>query len=186
MRLGRVAEGLHSQEISATPARNSSEAKARWRPLFAFRGEPSTSIEIGVGLTAVVAVLGGWELCSGVGLISPLFLPSPSRVLAAMWTMFSTQHLAWHAGVSIARVWMAFLLATLMAVPIGILMSSYRIVGASLEPIIDFIRYLPIPALVPLTIIWFGVGEETKIFLLARHLLSTGPACGGRHAPRAA
>jgi NitT/TauT family transport system permease protein len=53
-----------------------------------------------------------------------------------------------------------------MAVPIGILMSSYRIVGAALEPIIDFIRYLPVPALVPLSIIWFGVGEETKIFLL--------------------
>ena len=61
---------------------------------------------------------------------------------------------------------MAFLLAAAMAIPIGILMSSYRIVGASLEPIVDFIRYLPVPALIPLSIIWFGVGEETKIFLL--------------------
>ena len=51
-----------------------------------------------------------------------------------------------------------------MAIPIGILMSSYRVVGAALEPTIDFIRYLPVPALVPLTIIWFGVGENTKIF----------------------
>jgi len=53
-----------------------------------------------------------------------------------------------------------------MAIPIGILMSSYRVVGAALEPVIDFIRYLPVPALVPLSIIWFGVGESTKVFLL--------------------
>jgi NitT/TauT family transport system permease protein len=45
-------------------------------------------------------------------------------------------------------------------------MSSYRLVGAALEPAIDFIRYLPVPALVPLSIIWFGIGETTKIFLL--------------------
>jgi NitT/TauT family transport system permease protein len=71
-----------------------------------------------------------------------------------------------HAGISTLRVWIAFLLSALMAIPIGILMSSYRIVGAALEPVIDFIRYLPVPALVPLSIIWFGVGESTKIFLL--------------------
>jgi NitT/TauT family transport system permease protein len=87
-------------------------------------------------------------------------------VLQALWTMITTQDLLWHALVSTLRVWGAFLLAAIMAIPVGILMSSYRIVGASLEPIIDFIRYLPVPALVPLSIIWFGVGEETKIFLL--------------------
>lgn len=53
-----------------------------------------------------------------------------------------------------------------MAVPLGIMMSGYRLIGAALEPIIDFIRYLPVPAIVPLSIIWFGVGETTKIFLL--------------------
>jgi NitT/TauT family transport system permease protein len=53
-----------------------------------------------------------------------------------------------------------------MAIPLGILMGSIPSVGRALEPTIDFIRYLPVPALVPLSIIWFGVGEETKIFLL--------------------
>jgi NitT/TauT family transport system permease protein len=53
-----------------------------------------------------------------------------------------------------------------MAVPIGIWMSSYRIVGTLTEPIVDFIRYLPVPALVPLLIIWFGIGEASKIAVL--------------------
>jgi len=74
--------------------------------------------------------------------------------------------LLYHAGISTLRVWVAFGLAALMAVPIGILMGSFRWVGAALEPVIDFIRYLPVPALVPLAIIWFGIGEGTKIFLL--------------------
>ena len=46
------------------------------------------------------------------------------------------------------------------------LMSSYRAVGAFTEPLIDFIRYLPVPALVPLTLIWLGIGEGSKIALL--------------------
>jgi NitT/TauT family transport system permease protein len=80
--------------------------------------------------------------------------------------MIATQDLLWHAWVSTERVWIAFAIATAMAVPIGMLMSGYRAIGAALEPAIDFIRYLPVPALVPLSIIWFGVGENTKIFLL--------------------
>jgi NitT/TauT family transport system permease protein len=80
--------------------------------------------------------------------------------------MLKSQNLLWHALVSTERVLLAFAIAAVMAIPIGMLMSSYRIVGASLEPTIDFIRYLPVPALVPLSIIWFGVGESTKIFLL--------------------
>jgi NitT/TauT family transport system permease protein len=53
-----------------------------------------------------------------------------------------------------------------MAIPLGIFMSSYRIVGTLTEPIIDFIRYLPVPALVPLLIIWLGIEEASKIAVL--------------------
>ena len=54
----------------------------------------------------------------------------------------------------------------MIAIPLGILMSSYRGVGAFTEPLIDFVRYLPVPALVPLTLIWLGIGEGSKIALL--------------------
>jgi NitT/TauT family transport system permease protein len=134
--------------------------------LFTFRGKSSVRAEITIGIATAAGLVLLWEIVARAGLIQPMFLPAPSRIVTAMWTMFASQHLLWHAGVSTLRVWAAFLLAAAMSVPIGILMSSYRIVGASLEPVIDFIRYLPVPALVPLSIIWFGVGEETKIFLL--------------------
>lgn len=135
-------------------------------PLFRFRGKVSSGVEAAVGVLAALVVVGLWELAARLNLIAPQFLPSPVDVVQAGWRMFTTQSLLFHVGVSTARVWTAFLLAAAMAIPIGILMSSYRIVGAALEPMVDFIRYLPVPALVPLSIIWFGVGESTKIFLL--------------------
>jgi NitT/TauT family transport system permease protein len=133
---------------------------------FGFRKTLPASVEIGLAIGGSLLVLLCWELIARAGLTSPLFLPAPTAVFTALWRMLTTQDLLWHAWVSTLRVWIAFLIAVVMAVPIGILMSSYRVIGAPLEPIIDFIRYLPIPALVPLSIIWFGVGENTKIFLL--------------------
>jgi len=134
--------------------------------LFTFRGRAPAGAEIAIGALMAVFVLLLWEAVARAEWVAPQFLPSPTNVVVALWKMTAGQHLLWHAGISTLRVWSAFLIAAAMAIPIGILMSSYRIVGAALEPIIDFIRYLPVPALVPLSIIWFGVGEETKIFLL--------------------
>jgi NitT/TauT family transport system permease protein len=134
--------------------------------LFVFRGRASPMLEFAISVAAAVLVVALWELVARAGIVAPQFLPSPSRVVIALWTMLTEQNLLWHVAVSTTRVWIAFLLAAVMAIPIGVMMSSYRVVGAALEPMIDFIRYLPVPALVPLSIIWFGVGEETKIFLL--------------------
>ena len=149
--------GTHDAEPQHTPRRQG---------LFAFRGKLDRRLERSIAVGASAALILLWELVADVGVISPQFLPSPSSVVQALWRMATTQHLLWHAAISTARVWAAFLLAAVLAIPIGILMSSYRPIGAALEPVMDFIRYLPVPALVPLSIIWFGVGEETKIFLL--------------------
>ena len=119
-----------------------------------------------IGTASTLALLLVWELVSRSGMVQDRFLPAPSTVLYTLGSMIYGRDLLYHAGISTLRVWSAFLMAAAMAVPIGILMGSFRPVGAALEPIVDFIRYLPVPALVPLSIIWFGVGEGTKIFLL--------------------
>jgi NitT/TauT family transport system permease protein len=124
------------------------------------RGTNWAGLITGCGLLLI------WELVSRSGSVAPAFLPAPSVVMSTLFEMAANRDLLWHAGVSTLRVWGAFLLAALMAIPIGMLMGSIPIVGRALEPTIDFIRYLPVPALVPLSIIWFGVGEATKIFLL--------------------
>jgi NitT/TauT family transport system permease protein len=136
------------------------------RDLIAFRGRAPPAVEAAIGIFAAVVLVAIWEVAARAGWVAPQFLPSPSRVVRALWRMTTAEGLLRHAAISTLRVWVAFLLAAVMAIPIGILMSSYRLIGAALEPTIDFIRYLPVPALVPLSIIWFGVGENTKIFLL--------------------
>lgn len=119
-----------------------------------------------IGVASTLSLLLVWEIVSKSGAVSERFLPAPSTVMLALWSMIFERDLLYHAGVSTLRVWTAFLIASAMAIPIGILMGSFKPIGAALEPVVDFIRYLPVPALVPLAIIWFGVGEGTKIFLL--------------------
>lgn len=124
------------------------------------REAPVAGVLFGVALLAI------WEAVSRGGIVSPNFLPAPSTVASTLTEMVLHRDLLWHAGISTLRVWSAFLIAAAMAIPLGILMGSFPLVGRALEPTIDFIRYLPVPALVPLSIIWFGVGEATKLFLL--------------------
>jgi NitT/TauT family transport system permease protein len=145
---------------------NRTEPGPRRSSIWTFRGALSRQAQIGIGVGTSLGLLLIWEAVARLALVNTTFLPSPSTVLSAMTIMVQKQDLLWHAGISTLRVWVAFTLAAVMAIPIGILMSSYRVVGAALEPIIDFIRYLPVPALVPLSIIWFGVGESTKLYLL--------------------
>ena len=99
-------------------------------------------------------------------LVSPRFLPNPWKVVKALYVMLLDQGFLEDIWISIARVWGSFLMSAIMAIPIGSWMSSYRICGMLIEPIVDFIRYLPVPAMVPLLIIWFGIGESSKIAVL--------------------
>ena len=113
-----------------------------------------------------MAALALWTAVTELGLVRPQFLPSPRAVVTALVGLFQNAGFAQDILISVNRVWSAFLIAAVMAIPLGILMSSYRIVGATTEPLIDFVRYLPVPALVPLTLIWVGIGEGSKIMLL--------------------
>lgn len=160
------AEAANEWSEMRAPDTSTVPAEPKRARLWKFRGALSSRAEIGFGVGGTLALIVVWELIARSGLANPVFLPAPSTVLSAMGRMISNQHLLWHAGISTMRVWAAFALAAAMAIPIGIMMSSYRVIGASLEPVVDFIRYLPVPALVPLSIIWFGVGEGTKIYLL--------------------
>lgn len=143
--------------------------KSRWsgvRELFTFRGKPRAELEIWVGIGGFVFVLVTWLLVTELSLVKPQFLPSPLAVASALWRLFEKFGYIQDIGISVARVWIAFLASAVIAIPLGILMSGYRAIGAVTEPLIDFIRYLPVPALVPLTLIWLGIGESSKVTLL--------------------
>ncbi len=131
-----------------------------------FRADIPRQTEIILGLFGFTCFLVVWHLISISGFIRPEFLPTPVAVLKAFVGLFTERSFSSDIIISIGRVWLAFSLSVVVALPLGLMMSTYRSVGAFFEPFIDFFRYLPVPALVPLLIIWFGVGEASKIAVL--------------------
>ncbi len=134
--------------------------------IFVFRTPIPHRTEIILGLFGFICFLLSWHLIAISGFIRPEFLPTPATVLRAFFRLFAERDFASDVVISIGRVWLAFALSVIVALPLGLMMSSYRVAGAFFEPFIDFFRYLPVPALVPLLIIWFGVGESSKIAVL--------------------
>jgi len=134
--------------------------------LFLFRKSLSKRAEVILGISGFLLFFLFWHMTATSGVIRPEFLPSPISVIKAFIRLFTERDFSNDILISIGRVWLAFSLSVVIAVPLGLLMSTYRFVGAILEPFVDFIRYLPVPALVPLLIIWFGVGEVSKIAVL--------------------
>ena len=141
-----------------------------WDSLTGFRGTTSRRTDVYVGIAGFAFLLILWSMATAFGWVGPSFLASIPEVIVRLYGMFAGENVghsfAWDIAISIYRVGAAFLLSAVMAIPLGILMSSYRIVNGLSEPIVDFIRYLPVPALVPLTVIWLGIGETSKIALL--------------------
>lgn len=116
--------------------------------------------------TSFFIILLIWSILSYGGLIDPFFLPSPTTIIGTIYNLFLNHNLLNDIWISIFRVLVAFILSAVIAIPLGIFMSSFKFIEALTEPPVDFVRYLPVPALVPLTILWVGIGEESKILLL--------------------
>ena len=112
-----------------------------------------------VGFLAVLAV---WLLIRVVDVVDAKFLPWPSEVVDQLGSMASDGTLWKDIWASVGRIAVGFALATVLAVPIGILIGTYRFAEALLEPLVDFVRYMPVVGFVPLTIIWIGIGDSQK------------------------
>ena len=137
------------------------EPAARRRPLSA---QTISGITIATLLTL-------WWAITTAGLIEPLFLPSPQAVLGKLWTLVTTGFMdatLWqHLGASLGRVLIALIAAVLLAVPVGIAIGLSRIASGVLDPLIELYRPVPPLAYLPLIVIWFGIGEFSKMLLIA-------------------
>jgi NitT/TauT family transport system permease protein len=139
--------------------------------LFALRLPPPrmTRRLAGAGAVAVVVLL--WSLAtSGLGsedrLISPIILPSPAEVVKSFPTLLNDRALLQSIAATLRRVVVGFGLAVAVGVPLGIIAGSWRIVEAAAAPIALFGRNLPVAALIPLTILWFGIDETQKVMFI--------------------
>lgn len=119
-----------------------------------------------ISVASVLAALLIWQVASG-WLIDPFFLPSPVSVAAALWEMALDGSLADSVGASLYRIFSGWLLGSAVAIPLGLLIGTFAPAKSAFDPFVHFFRFIPAIALVTLFIVWFGIGEASKILLIA-------------------
>ncbi|MFE0757791.1 ABC transporter permease [Inquilinus sp. NPDC058860] len=120
----------------------------------------------GIAALVFLGLLLLWAAVTLTGLVRPLFLPSPVQVAVRLWSLAQSGQLWDDAAISIYRILVGFLLATVVAVPVGVLIGRYHVWEALIEPVVDFVRYMPVVAFVPLTILWTGTGDLQKFLII--------------------
>ena len=120
----------------------------------------------GIAALVFVGLLALWWLATAGGWVGPLFLPSPVAVGRRLVELAASGRLWQDAGISLYRILAGFLIASVLAMPVGVLVGSYRFWEAAIEPLVDFIRYMPVVAFVPLTILWSGTGDTQKFLII--------------------
>lgn len=126
----------------------------------------ATGRSLFLGFAVWIIFFGGWEFVVFAELVSPLLLPAPHEVIMALYELIVYKGFISDIGISIVRIVFSFLIACSIAVPLGIMMGTFKAVEAFANPFVSAWRYLPAPAFIPILLMWFGTGEAPKIALL--------------------
>lgn len=126
---------------------------------------PAWAFRAAVVASFVFAVAVWWWLSHRPD-ANPVFIPTPERVWRTGCELAADPNLVADLRMSFLRVTYGFLLSVAIALPLGLLIGSYRIGEAFVQPITEFIRYVPVPALIPVLMIVCGIGELSKVMLI--------------------
>ncbi|RMF88650.1 MAG: ABC transporter permease [Nitrospinota bacterium] len=140
--------------------------RAKLSPYFEPKVHIPQRVYLSTSVLTVSLLFAAWCSVTYTGLVEPIFLPSPTQVIQAGIKMFLAEDLLIDVLASVKVIFTGFILAAILAVPLGMLMGSFKIVEAVIEPITNFIRYLPVSAMIPLLILWVGIGDEEKIAVI--------------------
>src|SRR6185312_14578287 len=137
------------------------------RSIWLVRGELPPPLYWSIATAGLLLPVAAWWWLAASGHVDPAFLPTPPQVLKRTWTWWhDEQQLFNDAWISIFRVSMGFLLSAVMALPLALLIGVYKPVQAFFEPLTDFVRYMPAVAFIPLTMLWVGIGEGSKVGII--------------------
>lgn len=128
--------------------------------------EISRSRFLAIAIAVFVALGVLWAVSTGTGMVKPIFLPTPGSVVARLHQLAVDGTLWTDLGASLYRIIVGFLIATAVAIPMGLLIGNFADWEAAVEPLVDFIRYMPVVAFVPLTILWTGTGDIQKFTII--------------------
>jgi NitT/TauT family transport system permease protein len=124
----------------------------------------STRVVLGVSFFVLFFI--AWSAVTFGGIVSKTFLADPVTMVRSGWTLLFEHGFLFDIGMTVWRVVGGFLIAAVLAVPLGVLMGAYKPVEAFFEPFVSFARYLPASAFIPLLILWAGIGEAQKLAVI--------------------
>src|SRR5499426_236314 len=126
----------------------------------------SNTARVALGILFFVLFVGAWSFATLGGYVSKTFLADPLTMVEEGYNLLVRHGFLADIAITIWRVVGGFVLAALVAVPLGILMGAYKPIEAFLEPFVSFARYLPASAFIPLLILWAGLGEMQKLLVI--------------------
>jgi taurine transport system permease protein len=133
-------------------------------------GVPGSGDTMTLSLATIAVLLFVWWLITAMEWVKPLFVPPPQTILQkfiVIWGEGFTGTPLWsHILISTGRVFGAFLLACVIGIPLGLAMGISPFIRGIFDPPIEFYRPIPPLAYLPLMIIWFGIGETSKVLLI--------------------
>ncbi len=137
--------------------------RVRW---FALRREIPQSGYTALMVASFVLAFLVWAWASHQAFVNPVFMPTPERVWEAA-RGFVTEGDVWtDVKVSFVRVTLGVGLSIVLAIPLGMLIGSFSVAEGLFQPLTEFVRYIPVPALIPLMMVLFGIGETPKVMLI--------------------
>jgi len=121
---------------------------------------------LSLAAAGLIVPLLAWAALAASGKVDAVFMPGPGTVVTRIVSWWTEDNLLGDAGISIMRVVTGWALAALVALPLGLFIGSWRAMQALLEPLTDFIRYMPAVAFVPLVMLWVGIDEGAKVAII--------------------
>ncbi len=123
-------------------------------------------VRIALGISFFVLFFAVWAFATFGGYVSKTFLADPVTMVRSGYDLLVNQGFIQDIGMTVWRVLGGFLIAAVLAVPLGVLMGAYKPIEAFFEPFVSFARYLPASAFIPLLILWAGIGEAQKLAVI--------------------
>lgn len=131
------------------------------------RGTRRTTIFL-LGALLPVFLLVGWQISGDLGYISTLLFPTPLTIAEAFGRLIQSGELFENLRISVTRAALGFLLGGGLGLLLGLLVGLFRQTERALDPSVQMMRMIPHLAVAPLFILWFGIGEESKVLLIAK------------------
>ena len=133
-------------------------------------GVPGQGETLWLSVASIATLLFTWWLVTELGWVQPLFMPSPTDIVGKFFEIvdkgFTNTSFLEHVLISTSRVFGAFAIACAIGIPLGLAMGMSPVARGIFDPPIEFYRPIPPLAYLPLMIIWFGIGEMSKVLLI--------------------